>query len=153
VNGAARGGGMTLAISCDLIVAGRSATFGYPEIDVGLIPAIHFAHLPSIVGRYRAFDLLFSGRTFGAEEAAALGLVTRVVEDEDLLNEARALAGVLADKPGEALRRGRAMFRRVNDADYRRQVVAAVDDFCEVASTPQAREAVKTFLNQRKRAR
>ena len=92
VSGAARGGGMTLAISCDLIVAGRSATFGYPEIDVGLIPAIHYAHLPRIVGRYRAFDLLFTGRSFDAAEAAALGLVSRLVEDDEVLDCARELA-------------------------------------------------------------
>ena len=54
VAGTARGGGMTLAISCDLLVAGRGASFGYPEIDIGVLPAIHFAHLHRIVGRYRA---------------------------------------------------------------------------------------------------
>src|SRR5262249_4446922 len=48
VGGSARGGGMTLAISCDVLVAGASATFGYPEIDLGLVPAIHFVHLPRI---------------------------------------------------------------------------------------------------------
>jgi len=69
VGGAARGGGMTLAISCDVLLAGASATFGYPEIELGLVPAIHFVHLPKIVGRHRAFELLFSGRIFGAEEA------------------------------------------------------------------------------------
>ena len=73
VSGAARGGGMTLAISCDLIVAGRSASFGYPEIEIGVLPAIHFAHLHRIVGRYRAFELLFTGRSFDAEEAHAIG--------------------------------------------------------------------------------
>src|SRR5207247_6880711 len=70
VGGAARGGGMTLAISCDVLIAGESATFGYPEIDLGLVPALHFVHLPRIVGRHRAFELLFSGRSFGADEAA-----------------------------------------------------------------------------------
>jgi enoyl-CoA hydratase/carnithine racemase len=79
VGGAARGGGMTMAISCDVILAGQSATFGYPEIDAGVIPAIHFTHLPRIIGRHRAFELLFSGRSFGAEEAYRLGLVSRVV--------------------------------------------------------------------------
>ena len=62
IAGAARGGGMSLAISCDMIVAADSATFGYPEIEIGLLPAIHYTHLPRIVGRYRAFDLLFTGR-------------------------------------------------------------------------------------------
>jgi enoyl-CoA hydratase len=150
VNGAARGGGMTLAISCDLILAGRSATFGYPEIDVGLIPAIHYAHLPRIVGRYRAFDLLFTGRSFGADEAAALGLVSRVVEDDRALDRARALARVLAAKPAEVLERGGNAFRRENDTDYRVSVAAAVDDFCAVASTEQAREGVRAFLEKRK---
>ncbi len=96
VNGAARGGGMTLAISCDMIIASETATFGYPEIDLAVLPAIHFAHLPRIVGRYRAFDLLFTGRTFDAAEAAQLGLVSRVVEKDKLLEEARELAQTFA---------------------------------------------------------
>ncbi len=49
INGAARGGGMTLAISCDLIIASEKASFGYPEINLGLLPAIHFTHLPKVV--------------------------------------------------------------------------------------------------------
>jgi len=153
VNGSARGGGVTLAISCDLIVAGRSATFGYPEIDVGLVPAIHYAHLPRIVGRYRAFDLLFTARSFGADEAAALGLVSRVVDDSELLAQARELAQALAAKSPEALKMGRAAFRRENDTDYRRSVEAAVDNFCAVASTEQARKRIRAFLERRKRDR
>jgi enoyl-CoA hydratase/carnithine racemase len=150
VGGAARGGGMTLAISCDLILAGRSSTFGYPEIDVGLIPAIHYAHLPRIVGRYRAFDLLFTGRSFGAAEAASLGLVSRVVNDDELLDRTRELAQALAAKPPGVMERGRAAFVRANDADYRRSVAAAVDDFCGVASTEEAREGARAFLEKRK---
>src|SRR4051794_3950173 len=151
VNGAARGGGMTLAISCDLIVAGRrSASFGYPEIDVGLIPAIHYAHLPRIVGRYRAFELLFTGRSFDAAEAAALGLVSRLVEDDAVLDHARELAQQLAAKPAQVLAMGRAAFRNENDTDYRASVVRAVDNFCTVAATEQAREGVKAFIEKRK---
>src|SRR5438309_5294904 len=110
VGGAARGGGMTLAISCDVLIAGQSATFGYPEIDLGLIPAIHFLHLPQIVGRHRAFELLFSGRSFGAAEAAALGLVSRVVPDDQAEHEARALARSFANKPPNTMRLGRSAF-------------------------------------------
>src|SRR6202023_704036 len=64
-----------------LIPAGFRATFGYPEINIGVLPAIHFAHLPRIAGRHRAFELLFSGRTFAAPEAFELGLVSKVVAD------------------------------------------------------------------------
>src|SRR2546430_1546515 len=78
--------------SCDVLIAGESTTFGYPEIDLGLLPAIHFAHLPGIVGRHRAFELLFSGRSFGAEEARSLGLASRVVPDAKVRSEALALA-------------------------------------------------------------
>jgi enoyl-CoA hydratase/carnithine racemase len=150
VNGTARGGGMTLAISCDLIVASRSATFGYPEIDVGLIPAIHFTHLPRIVGRYRAFDLLFSGRSFGVDEADQLGLVSRIFDDADLLDGARELARTLAAKSPQIVALARAEFLRANDRDYRRSVAHAVDAFCAVAATPQALEGVKAFVEKRK---
>ena len=150
VSGAARGGGMTLAISCDLIVAGRSATFGYPEIDVGLVPAIHYAHLPRIVGRYRAFDLLFTGRSVDAAEAAALGLVSRLVEDNEVLDCARELAQQLAAKPAQVLAMGRAAFRNENDTGYRASVVSAVDNFCTVAAAEQAREGIKAFIEKRK---
>ncbi len=79
INGAARGGGMTLAISCDMIIASDTASFGYPEINLGLLPAIHFNHLPRIIGRYKAFELLFSGRTFYSDEALTLGLIKSTI--------------------------------------------------------------------------
>jgi enoyl-CoA hydratase/carnithine racemase len=149
VGGGARGGGMTLAISCDVLIAGDSATFGYPEIDLGLVPAIHFVHLPRIVGRHRAFELLFSGRAFGAEEAASLGLVSRTVLDEKLRDAARNMAGIFAAKPRTAVRLARAAFMRANDLDSRRSVGDAVELFCNVATTDAAQEGVRTFLEKR----
>jgi enoyl-CoA hydratase/carnithine racemase len=150
VNGAARGGGMTLAISCDMIVAAESATFGYPEIDLALLPAIHFAHLPRIVGRYRAFDLLFTGRTFAAPEAASLGLVSRVVRKDGLDAEVGKLAETLAGKSPATVRIARAAFMRANDLDYTRSVATAVEDFCNIAVTPDAQEGLTAFLEKRK---
>lgn len=149
VGGAARGGGMTLAISCDVLVAGRSTTFGYPEIDLGLVPAIHFVHLPRIVGRHRAFELLFSGRTFGADEAASLGLVSRVVPDEKVRDEARAMARMFATKSRTTMRLGRAAFVRANDLDYRRGIGEAVEIFCNVAATADAQEGLRAFIEKR----
>lgn len=147
VGGSARGGGMTLAISCDVLLAGESATFGYPEIDLGLVPAIHFVHLPRIVGRHRAFELLFSGRTFGAEEAASLGLVSRIVPDEEVRDEGRALARVFAAKSRTAMRLGRTAFLRANDD--RRGIGEAVENFCNVAATADAQEGVGAFIEKR----
>jgi enoyl-CoA hydratase/carnithine racemase len=150
VTGAARGAGMTLAISCDLIVAADNATFGYPEIDVGLLPAIHFTHLPRIVGRYRAFELLFTGRTFGADEAMQLGLVNRVAPADSELDEARKLAQLLAAKSPELMRIGKDAFMSAIDSDYRRGVAGAVTLISAVAATDDFREGMKAFVEKRK---
>ena len=150
IDGAARGGGMTLAISCDVIIASDKASFGYPEIDLGLLPAIHFNHLPKIVGRYRAFDLLFSGRKFYSDEALSMGLINKIVPRENLLNEATKLATIFTNKSPTTIKLGRAAFMRTNDLDYRRGVANAVEDFCNAAVTPDAQEGIKAFLEKRK---
>ncbi|MDH0682409.1 enoyl-CoA hydratase/isomerase family protein [Achromobacter animicus] len=149
VSGAVRGGGMTVAISSDMIVAADTATFGYPEIDVGVLPAIHYVHLPAIVGKHRAFDLLFTGRTFDAHEAHAMGLVTRVAPEAELLDQARALARSLAAKPPEVLAMGRRAFVYSNDNEYRRRVATAVEVFCNAAATPEAHEGLSAFVQKR----
>lgn len=149
VSGAARGAGMTLAISCNVIVAGESATFGYPEIDVGLIPGIHFVHLPRIVGRHRAFELLFSGRSFDATEALSLGLLSRVVPDAEVAEQAAAIARTFASKSPEVMRLARAAFHRACDTDYRKGIAEIVDVFCMIAGTPQSREGVAAFVEKR----
>ncbi len=150
VGGAARGGGMTLAISCDVILAGASATFGYPEIDIGVLPAIHFAYLPRIVGRHRAFELMFSGRSFGAQEALELGLVSKVVADAELAEAAYALAKTFAAKSPAATRLGRAAFMRQNDDGERQRIADAVKDFCSAATGDAAQEGIRAFFEKRK---
>ena len=149
INGAARGGGMTLAISCDMIIASEKSSFGYPEINLGLLPAIHFNHLPKIIGRYRAFELLFSGRTFYTDEAFSLGLISKVTSEEKFTDEINSLATNLSYKSPTALKLGRAAFMRTNDLDYRRGVANAVEDFCNSAITPDAQEGLKAFLEKR----
>jgi enoyl-CoA hydratase/carnithine racemase len=150
VSGAARGGGMTLAISCDVIIAASSASFGYPEIDIGVLPAIHFAHLPRIVGRHRAFELLFSGRSFAAQEACALGLVSKVIADAELDTAALTLAQTFAAKSPAAMRLGRAAFMRQNDDNERRRIADAIEDFCQSAASEAAREGIGAFVEKRK---
>ena len=149
VSGAVRGGGMTVAISSDLVVAADTATFGYPEIDVGVLPAIHYVHLPGVVGKHRAFDLLFTGRIFDAQEAHGLGLAARVAPTAELLEQARLLARSLADKPPQVLALGRRAFVYSNDNEYRRRVATAVEVFCNSAATSEAREGLSAFVQKR----
>lgn len=150
VDGAARGGGMTLAISCDMILAGEGASFGYPEINLALPPAIHFAHLHRIIGRYRAFDLLFTARTFAAREALSLGLVSRVVAAGDAVRKAQAAARIIAEKSPTAIAFSRAAFHREADRDYTEAVARAVDDFCALAVSADAQEGLRAFLEKRR---
>ena len=152
VGGAARGGGMTMAVSCDVVVASESASFGYPEIDLGLLPAIHFAHLPRLAGRHRAFELLFSGRSFGAAEAAALGLVTKIAADAEFDETVQGMAREFAAKSEKVVRMGRAAFLRQIDLEYRRSVEYAVEDFCAVAASEEAQEGLRAFVEKREPA-
>jgi len=153
VNGTARGGGMTLAISCDVLLATDDATFGYPEIDLGLPPAIHFAHLPRIAGRYHAFELLFTGRSFGAQEARELGLVSEIVPSAQLDAAADKLARTFISKPKAGMSLARAAFMRQNDLDYRRSIAVAVEDFCNAFSTAEARHQLAEFAAAKAAAR
>lgn len=109
VTGYAVAGGMELALWCDLRVVERSAVFGVycrrwgvPLIDGGTV------RLPRIVGRGRALDLILTGRAVAADEALAIGLATRVVDDGEALDAARALAAELARFPQATLRADRA---------------------------------------------
>ncbi|WP_458757613.1 enoyl-CoA hydratase/isomerase family protein [Afipia sp. TerB] len=150
VAGAARGGGMTMAVSCDIVLASETASFGYPEIDVGVLPAIHFAHLPRLIGRHRAFELLFTGRTFSAREAFDLGIINKVMSAEDIDAEVVRLADELSSKSEEIVRLGRAAFMRQIDDNYRRDIANAVEDFCNVALTDSAQEGLRAFVERRK---
>lgn len=150
VTGAVRGGGMSIAITCDMIVAAENSTFGYPEMDVGLLPSIHFNHLHRIVGRYRAFDLLFTGRVFTAHEAMELGLVGRLAPQDEVLASAHKLGAVFAGKSPELMRLGKAAFGRVIDNGYRQGAAAAVDLVSTVFGTPDCSEGLSAFVEKRK---
>ena len=84
------GGGCELAIFCDLVIAGEGAKFGQPEIQVGVFPPIAAQIMPRIMGRKAAMDLILSGRIISASEALQLGLINKVVKDEDLEKETEA---------------------------------------------------------------
>jgi enoyl-CoA hydratase len=97
VAGLALGGGCELALACDIIVAGRGARFGLPEVKLAMLPgAGGTQRLPRAIGKAKAMDLCLSARLMGADEAERCGLVSRVVEDGQLMDEALALAAAIA---------------------------------------------------------
>lgn len=99
VSGYALGGGCELAMACDLIIAADSATFGQPEINLGIIPGLGGTQrLPRAIGAYKAADLVLTARTMDAAEAERAGLVSRVVPAAELLNTATEVAETIAAK-------------------------------------------------------
>ena len=112
VNGAAIGAGCDLACMCDIRIASTKAKFAESFVKLGIIPGDGGAWLlPRTVGMSKAAELTFTGDTIDAEEAARIGLVSRVVAPEDLMKEAQALAARIAANPGPALRMAKRLMR------------------------------------------
>lgn len=100
INGYCLGGGLELALQCDILIASEKATFGLPEVTLGFLPgAGGTQRLPRLIGLQKAKELLLTGRRFDAREAERLGVVARVVPHEKLLPEALALARSIAANP------------------------------------------------------
>jgi len=105
INGFALGGGLELALACDIRLGSTKAKFGQPEITLGITPGFAAtARLGHVIGQSKAKELLFTGRVIGAEEALQLGLVDKVYEPEALLPAAEALAASIAKHSGATLR-------------------------------------------------
>src|SRR6202049_2925776 len=149
IDGAARAGGMTIAISCDMIIAGEAATFGYPEIDVGLIPALHFVQLQRLLGKPQAFGPLFLGDSFDAATAFRMGLLSEVVANGTALDRAREIARRRSHKSPIVMKIGRDAFMRAVDADFRRSVENAAESFALVATTEDCQEGLNAFVKNR----
>lgn len=149
VNGPARGAGMTLSITSDIVLAADDIDLGYPEIDVGLIPAIHCVNLPRVIGRHKAFELLFRGKPIPAAEAVALGIVNHAVPRASLMDRAFELATEFAAKSPVIMALGRHSFMRANDLDYRRNVENQIETLCNIFSTADGKEGLLAFLEKR----
>jgi len=105
IRGYALGGGCELAMACDLRVCGESSRFGQPEVRFGIIPGAGATYrMPRLVGLGRARELIFTGRIIDAREALEIGLVNRVVPDEEVIPAARALAAEIAENSALAVR-------------------------------------------------
>ncbi|MDE0809467.1 MAG: enoyl-CoA hydratase/isomerase family protein, partial [Alphaproteobacteria bacterium] len=146
VNGPARGAGMTLSITSDMIYAADDIDLGYPEIDVGVIPAIHFVHLPRQISRHKAFELLFVGKPISAAEAASLGVINYAVPRAELMDRAFATALEFTTKSPIIMALGRRSFMRANDLDYRRNVENQVETMCNIFSSADGQEGLAAFL-------
>lgn len=151
VHGHALAGGAGLATAADMIVASHSAMFGYPEVRLGFVPAMVTALLHRAVGEKAAFELITLGNTFNANDAARLGLVSRVFPDESFSDDADAFARELADRSASAIRLCKRLLYGIDGASFEAAIARGAEINVLARSTPDCQEGVRNFLEKRKR--
>ncbi|MHC2332390.1 enoyl-CoA hydratase-related protein [Bradyrhizobium sp. USDA 4454] len=151
VNGVAAGGGFSLAMSGDIILSARSASFIQVFSRIGLVPDLGSTWLlPRLVGRQRALDLMLLNEPLSAERAKEWGLVRDVVDDAKLLDEARALAHRLADGPTRALVATRQLLEESEHTSYADQFRREIEVQQVIRETADAKEGRQAFVEKRK---
>ncbi len=149
VQGYALANGAGLAFACDLTVASRSAIFGTTAINVGLICLGPAAPMAKIIGRKKTMEMVLTGDMIDAAEAEKLGLVNKVVADDQLVAETLRLAEKLVNKSPTALRIGKEGLKRLQDVPYHQGLDSMDDLFATLCATEDAEEGVRAFLEKR----
>jgi enoyl-CoA hydratase/carnithine racemase len=151
VQGAAIGGGTTMLTHCDFVFAGESAKFQMPFVNLALVPEFGSSYsVPARIGYLRAAELILLGLPFNAKRAAELGLVTRVLTDEDLLGTATQTARDLAKKPPAALQACKRLMKSSTRDQLERAVRIENEEFSARVRSAEAKEAFTAFIEKRK---
>jgi enoyl-CoA hydratase len=151
VNGYALGGGCEVAIACDIRIAAENATFGFPEVGLGILPGLGGTQrLPRLVGPALAKELIFTGRRVGAEEARGIGLANRVVGQGEALDAAKEMAAEISANGPLAVRYAKAATNRALDVDLISGLEFEADQFALLFATEDAREGMNAFGEKRK---
>ena len=151
VNGPALGGGCELAMHADIIVAGEGARFGQPEVRVGIMPGGGGTQrLVRAVGKFAAMKLLLTGEPVGAREALAMGLVSEVVPDDQVLARALALAGTIARLPPLAVAQIKEVVLAGADGSLDAGLALERKAFEVLFDTQDQKEGMRAFIEKRK---
>ena len=151
VSGYCLGGGCELAMTCDIIVASETAQFGQPEVNLGIIPgAGGTQRLTRAIGKYRAMEIILTGRRVKADEAKAIGLAAQVYPAASWLEDAKGLARTIAEKPPIAVR----LATEAIDLAFNSTLDAGLEferkAFYLLFSTEDKKEGVDAFMTKRK---
>lgn len=150
VNGFALGGGCELALACDIRYAASTAKLGQPEINLGIIPGWGGTQrLARVAGVGVAKELIFSGRTVGAEEAARRGLVEAVFEPDELMEKTLELAQLLASKSPLALAAAKQAINRAFQGEHAANLEQEAHSFGDLFASEDAKEGLAAFVEKR----
>jgi len=151
VNGYALGGGCELALMCDLIIAGDSARFGQPEINLGIIAgAGGTQRWPRTAGKYVAMEVNLTGQPITAQRAHQLGIVNQVVPAEVTIAVAQRLAARLAEKPPLALRMAKESVNQALETPLQQGLAVERRNFYFLFATEDQKEGMRAFLEKRR---
>lgn len=151
VNGFALGGGLELAMNADIILAGRSARFGQPEVKVGIMPGAGGSQrLTRAVGKFQAMYLCLTGELLGAEEAYQQGLVSKIVDDDAVMQEALALAEHIASMPPIAVAQIKEVIIHGADASLPAALAMERKAVQILFASKDKQEGMEAFLEKRK---
>jgi len=151
VNGYALGGGLELAMCCDIIIAGEGAKLGQPEVNVGIIPgAGGTQRLTRAIGKYQAMRLVLTGEIIGADEALRMGLVSRVVADAEVYDTALKTAQRIAKLPPLAVQQAKEAVLLGADASLPAALSLERKSLQLMFATGDKTEGMRAFLEKRK---
>jgi enoyl-CoA hydratase len=151
VSGYCLGGGNELAMNCDIIIASETASFGQPEVNVGIMPgAGGTQRLTRAVGKQKAMEIILTGNAVSADEAYRIGLVNRVVPAESLMDEAKKMANEIASKPPISVRAAKEAILRAQDTTLEVGLDFERKAFYTLFATEDGKEGMKAFLEKRK---
>ena len=150
VRGRAYAGGAGLATACDIVLAHEEARFAYPEVTIGFVPAMVMTMLRRSVGEKQAFDLVSTGRIVKAEEARAIGLVSRVFSAPEFDRLCRAVLDTLADAPPSAMASTKTLFYKLDTLGFLDGISAGIVANADARATPAFREGVRRFTSRKK---
>jgi methylglutaconyl-CoA hydratase len=148
VRGRALAGGCGLATACDLVLAARSARFGYPEVKIGFVPAMVMAILRRNVSEKRAFELITRGAEIGADEAAAFGLVNHIFPDETFEEEVERYIAGFERVSRTAVQLAKRLLYHMDGLTFDAALEAGVDTNAIARMTDDCRQGVARFLKK-----
>jgi enoyl-CoA hydratase len=151
INGFALGGGLEIALACDIRIAAENALLGSPEVSLGILPGMGGTQrLPRLVGPGIAKEMIFSARRIKAEEARMINLVNCVVPEGEALNAAKELAAEIAANGPIAVRFAKAAANKALDVDLISGLEYEADQFALLFGTEDAKEGMGAFVERRK---
>jgi methylglutaconyl-CoA hydratase len=150
VQGRALAGGCGIATACDIILAAESAQFGYPEVNIGFVPAMVMAILRRSVSEKAAFELVVTGETIAAGRAHDLGLVHRVFDDEQFAAEVESYVAKLATKSASAVMLSKRLLYNMDSMSFEAALQAGVEINAIARQTEDCRKGVEEFLKKKR---